>query len=39
MSGSGSTVFAIGRDHEQLCAWKEHYRRMGCFAQLVKRKG
>lgn len=39
MSGSGSTVFALGRNHEQMCAWMEEYRRMGYFAQLVKCRG
>ncbi len=39
MSGSGSTVFAIDRDHDKLQQLKERYAKMGYFAQLVSRKG
>ncbi len=39
MSGSGSTVFAIGRDHCQLAQLEERYRKQGYFTTLTKRRG
>ena len=39
MSGSGSTVFAIDRDHQKLQRLQQYYQVQGYFSQLVQRKG